>query len=364
MNNQQRNALPQDQNIDQIPDSPSPEPEWLRARSPGTPRLSGSPRSTASPPRFYSPPPRTPTPPPLRTPTPPPQPQLVWNERVNYYVTPSENLNIEQEQIVYDSVPERSWEIVFNLENIRPDISIQYPFKDILSIPDKYRSNFEKYILRQRVHKPPVFPVHFPQPRWEFIGRINSIIVQVSEDETKWTLARLAATNTLPTSTPSPATQVEINRLKRRRQLLYMRHRLGDVFEDRDSLFEYICNIIATVIIETRAVVWQFGSESKVFHDCCDRISSNSFIRRQCACHMITNYNAYTHYRTQSGFSEGFGWAHREFVYSNAGASICTQCKVDKFVEGYPFHIKEQHDDSLYYDCVCESLVHPPADII
>jgi hypothetical protein len=361
MNNQQRNALPQDHNIDPIPDSPSPEPnEVLRAPSPGTPRETPSPASTTPPPRmFESPEPESP--PPHRSPTPPPQ--LVWNQLVNYYVTASDNFTIESERISYNHRLGASWDTVFDINSIRNDTSNVYPFKDILAIPEEYRSKFEKYILRQPVKKPPLFPVSAPQLEWDFITKIGLTILKVSEDETTWTLAQWD-TNVLPTSIPSPSTQVRINRLKRKRHQLFRQFQLDDVFENEDILFEFMCNIIATVIIETRAVVWFFGSESTVSHIDSADISCNSAIRHQCICHLIGNYNEYTHHRTQIGESEGFGWAHREFVHSNAGASICTLCKFDKFVEGYTFKITEQHDDSLYNDCVCESLVHPPADII
>jgi hypothetical protein len=295
---------------------------------------------------------------------------MVWNELVGQYVTEEEDRQITSEEENFSNPFDASWEIDFKLDFARrsirfpiQDSSRQYPFKDILSIRRGWRSRFDEYVLRQPKLEDPIFPDNAPQPLWEFITSMKSRILSITEIETRRTLSWLQSTGTVLGTTPTFHTQTRINRLSRCRELEFEQYHLDGVFDHEDALFDYVTKLVAAVIIETRATVWFFGGESKLFHHS-GRIGGNSVTRQQCACHLIVLYNQYIHHRAQSGFQDGFGWAHGTLSWSNIGISICTLCKFARFIEGYSFKITEHHDDSLYDDCVCLSLVLPPADII
>jgi hypothetical protein len=294
----------------------------------------------------------------------------VWNELVERQVTEEEDYQITSEEENFANPFDASWKIDFKLDFVRrsirfpiQDSSRQYPFKDILSIRQDWRSRFDKYVLHQPKLEDPIFPDDAPQPLWEFITSMKSRIVNITEVETRRTISEWQSTGILLEATPTHYTRTRINRFSRLRQLEFEQYYLGSVFQREDALFDYVTKLIATVIIETRATVWFFGGDSKLFHHS-GRIGGNSVARQQCACHLIVLYNQYIHHRAQSGFQDRFGWAHATLSWSNIGTSICTLCKFTKFIEGYAFKIRELHDDSLYDDCVCLSLVLPPADII
>jgi hypothetical protein len=364
MYNQPDNALPQNQAPRQL--SPSPEPNEVqrqRAPSPGTPRISGSPGSTTTPPRLYSPRPQPPAP----SPTPPPR--MVWNHLVEQFVTEEQDYQITSEEIDFNDCHIESWETNFNLDFVRRNVRTlafnpaAYPLRDIWSIHENWRSKFDKYVLRQPRIERPIFPDEKPQPLWEFIQSLKARILEIAEVETRFSLQELKYSGILLKATPAENTRTRLNRFSRICNIEFQQFQLEDVFEDHDALFDYVTKIVATVVLEARAVVFLFGAEGELFHHS-GRVGGNSLIRQQCACHLIVSYNQYIHHRAQSGYQDKFGWAQSIHRYSNIGTSLCTLCKYNKFIEGYAFKIDELHDDDLYDGCVCESLVHPPADII